>query len=77
MPSAHFVRHALSLSADTIGTDALNAMSRIRGVTDPQIVEESDDHVIVSYEWDAHVARPPDPESHFREFGLQKVADAT
>lgn len=76
MPTAHFIRHAISLSPNTIGTDALNALARIAGITDPEIIEESDDHVIVSYKWDAQIASPDDPDSHFRQFGLQKVTDA-
>lgn len=76
MPTAQFIRHITSLSANTIGTDALNALLRIAGVADPEIVEESDDHVIISYKWDANVAPPDDPDSHFRVFGLQKIKDA-
>lgn len=73
MPTAHFVRHATSLSTNTVGTDALNAMLRISGVSSPQIIEESDGHAVVTYEWDAQGSRPDDLDSHFRGFGLHKI----
>ena len=73
MPKARFVRHLTSLSSNTIGTDALNAPLRISGVSNPQIVEESDDYAVVAYEWDARGDRPDDLDSHFRGFGLQKT----
>lgn len=76
MPTAHFIRHVTSLSTNTIGTDALNALLRITGVTDPEVVEESDTHVIISYKWGSNAVPPDDPESHFRVFGLQKISGA-
>lgn len=73
MPTARFVRHITSFSDNTIGTDALNALLRIPGVSNPEVIEESDVHVIIAYTWDARVAAPDDPDTHFRGFGLQKV----
>jgi len=73
MPIAHFQRHITSLSTNTLGTDALNALLRIPGVSDPEVLEESEDQVAISYEWDAQAQTPEDLASHFRTFGVQKI----
>jgi hypothetical protein len=39
------------LSNQDVGTEALNALSSIEGVNDPEIVWETDDQVQVSYRW--------------------------
>lgn len=39
------------LSNHTVGTDALNVLSLIEGITDPEIVSESENQVKISYEW--------------------------
>lgn len=44
-------RHEMSLSSNTIGTDALNALLSIPGVSEPEVVEESEEHAVVSYTW--------------------------
>lgn len=73
MPEAYFIRHITSLSTNTIGTDGLNALLSIPGVSDPEIVEESNDYVIISYLWDTQGLAPDDLDLHFRRFGLQKI----
>ncbi|WP_442682807.1 hypothetical protein ACSBPQ_14620 [Stenotrophomonas sp. JC08] len=73
MPVAHFQRHITSLSTNTIGTDALNALLRIPGVSNPEVVEESENRVTISYTWDAQATPPENSASHFQSFGLQKV----
>lgn len=72
MPTIHFVRHITSTSTSTMGTDGLNALLRIRGVIDPQVIEESETHVIISYAWDANGTPPENLEAHFRAFGLER-----
>lgn len=39
------------LSQQTLGTDALNALSSIDGVNDPEIISENETQVQVSYLW--------------------------
>jgi hypothetical protein len=39
------------MSDQSIGTDALNAMSTIPGVANPEIVTESEDRVTLLYDW--------------------------
>ena len=39
------------LATQQVGTDALNALSSIDGVNDPEIVWETEDRVQVSYSW--------------------------
>jgi hypothetical protein len=39
------------LSQQTLGTDALNALSSIDGVSDPEIISENNIQVQVSYYW--------------------------
>ena len=39
------------MSNQTLGTDALNAMSTMPGVENLEIVNETDDRVTLSYEW--------------------------
>lgn len=73
MPTIRFERHAISLSQNTIGTDGLNALLRIPGVSDPEVVEETEDYVVISYTWDPAATAPEGPEGHFRSFGLQRT----
>ena len=76
MPTARFVRHITSVSTNSIGTDALNSLGRIPGVSNLELVEESDDHAVINYAWNEQVAPPDDPGAHFRAFGLEKLAGA-
>ncbi len=39
------------VSNNTLGTDALNALASIPGVTDMAVEHESDDEVVISYMW--------------------------
>jgi len=39
------------LSDQSIGTDALNALQSIPGVSNPNIVDESDERVELTYDW--------------------------
>lgn len=39
------------LSTQSLGTDAYNAMTSIPGVSNPEIVKESDKLVEIAYEW--------------------------
>lgn len=74
MPTTHFIRHVCSSSTNTIGTDGLNALMAIAGISSPEILEESGAHVIISYDWDANANPPDNPEAYFSAFGLQKIA---
>jgi hypothetical protein len=44
-------RIALNMSANTIGTDALNAMSNILGVNNVQIISETNEEVSLTYSY--------------------------
>lgn len=66
-------RHEMSLSSNTIGTDALNALLSIPGVSEPEVVEESEEHAVVSYTWVAGAVANLDTEAHFRAFGLRRA----
>jgi hypothetical protein len=39
------------LSQQSIGTNALNAMASIQWVTNPEIIEESDEQVKLTFNW--------------------------
>lgn len=39
------------MSDQSIGTDAINAMSTMQGVKNPKIVSESESQVTVSFDW--------------------------
>jgi hypothetical protein len=66
-------RNALGhMSANSIGTDALNAISSIPGTTDVQIESESKGQVEISYAWtgsDKFWAT----QEHLSKFNLRRV----
>lgn len=47
-------RHGVNgfLSGQTIGTDALNALNKIPGVTSSEIISETESQVQISFTWD-------------------------
>jgi len=60
------------LSSQSIGTDALNAMSSIPGVKNPKIIKESDEQVEIKYEWDGS-DKFWETDTHLHQFGLERV----
>ncbi len=60
------------LSDQSIGTDALNAMVSIPGVTNPEIVKESDEQVEVTYDWVGE-EKFWRIDEHLLKFGLARV----
>jgi len=63
------------LSGQSIGTDAINAMSTMPGVKNPVIVSESESQVTVSFDW---VGSEPfmQADTHLLRYGLKRIKDA-
>ena len=73
MPSITFVRLPESLSNATIGTDSLNALREIPGVTNPQIAEETEEYAVISYIWDAESDMYELTDELATRFGLRRA----
>ena len=73
MPTIHFIRHVFSLSTNRVGTDGLNALLEIQGVSMPEILNENDEQVTISYDWDVGANFLDNPAAHFMAHGLQKI----
>ena len=73
MPTVRLGRLAMSVSANTAGTDGLNAMLQIPGVSHTEIVQESESEVVISYSWDDMTPPFDDIDSHLSQFGLYKI----
>ena len=73
MPTIKFVRLPESLSDATTGTDSLNTLRGIPGVIDPQVVEETEEHAVVSYTWEAECDRYELTDELARTFGLRRA----
>ena len=73
MPRIELRRCAASLSQNSIGTDALNALLTVPGIRAPTTIDESEDHVVIDYEWDATAAPVDDIAVRLAAFGLERV----
>lgn len=60
------------VSNNSLGTDALNAVSSVPGTVDVQIEQESGDEVTLSYGWTGAESFWETAE-HLQEFGLRRV----
>lgn len=60
------------VSNNSLGTDALNAVSSVPGAVDVEIEEESDDEVTLSYGWTTS-ERYLETAEHLEKFGLRRV----
>lgn len=60
------------VSKNSLGTDALNAISSVPGTADVKIEEESDDEVTLSYGWTAS-KKFLETAEHLEKFGLRRV----
>ena len=63
------------LSDQSIGTDAINALSKIAGVSDIEIISEAEDKALLSYTWSGSDTFWETNE-HLNKFGLTKVEDS-
>lgn len=72
MPTIYFKRLPQSLSNNTVGTDSLNALGIISGIHDAQIVEESEEHAIVSYKWDKQAEHFDQIDALAHKYGLRR-----
>jgi hypothetical protein len=61
-----------SISNQSVGTDALNAMQSIPGVTNPQIVSESDEQVELTYDW-VGIGMFWETDEYLKKFGLARA----
>lgn len=60
------------VSNNSLGTDALNAISSVPGVVDLEIEEEVEDEVTLSYSWTA-AEKFQETAEHLGKFGLRRV----
>lgn len=60
------------VSNNSLGTDALNAMSAVPGAEDLEIEQESDDEVEISYVWTS-TEKFWTTEEHLAKFGLRRL----
>lgn len=76
MMSKHTVRIIRSplgiLSSNSLGTDALNGISSIPGVSSAEITEESGAEVTLAFEWDGREAFQS-TDVHLAKFHVQRV----
>ena len=63
------------MSDQSIGTDALNAMSTMPGVKNPEIVSESENQATISYDW---IGKEPfmQADKHLLRYGLKRINNA-
>lgn len=64
------------MSTQSVATDALNALSNIPGVSDPDIIDEHlqpADRITVSFSWDACQRQFETTNEHLAKFGLRRV----
>lgn len=62
------------LSDQSVGTDALNALSSIPGIDDLEIVDETDERVILTYTW-VGTSKFWKTDERLLQFGLSCVDD--
>ena len=60
------------LSDQSIGTDAINALLGIKGVENPEIVDESNEQVELTYTWSGD-DKFWETSQHLERFGLVRV----
>ena len=60
------------LSDQRIGTDALNALLAVQGVADPEVVDESNEQVELTYTWLGD-DKFWETNTHFERYGLVRV----
>jgi len=60
------------LSDQRIGTDALNALLALQGVADPEVVDESNEQVELTYTWLGD-DKFWETSTHFERYGLVRV----
>ncbi len=60
------------LSSQRIGTDALNALLSIPGVEEPEIVNESNEQIELTYSWVGD-GKFWETDEHLAKFGLARV----
>lgn len=64
------------LSTNSIGTDALNALVAIQGVSCPEIVKVTDGVAELTYKWNGE-ERFMRADEHFNKYGLVRVYSTT
>jgi len=62
------------LSANDIGTDALNAITAIPGVENPQIIADTGAIISIEYEWHGE-ERFMKTDEHLAKFGLERIVE--
>lgn len=73
MPCITLERLSESLSNNTVGTDSLNALREIPGVTNAEVTEETENSAVVSYTWVAESDRYELIDELLRKYGLRRA----
>jgi len=70
MPTVSVSRKPDSLSENSVGTDALNAMARVPGARNLSIIDEGPSHAVISEDWVTGPERFLEFETLLGTFGL-------